>query len=662
MSSQNPTPEENPSVASAEVPGGNSVESPSSIESEAQVQSSEPRKRFEKKVETKKREKPSQSKASRAAKPKQVVRDQKTEHRINKVLAAAGLGSRRQVDELIEQGRVEIDGKVITQVGTKVDPATARITVDGELLKKHRPVYFALNKPEGVLCTNRDPQGRPRVIDFVPNQSRLFPVGRLDASSTGLILLTNDGELAQRLAHPKHGIPKRYAVVVAGQVEVDALKRLQRGIYIAEGKTKVDHAKLKKVRKGSSELEITLSEGKNREIRRVLARLGHKVVSLQRIAIGPLKLSDLPDGAYRPLSNQEVAGLYEAVDEIRRARKAERKARKKLQSQSGDAPVREEFDEEEIITPANKAKRPGKPLSKPKPSSRTGSSMSDDFEDDEDDFGAEDNAPSDSILIRDSADPEAYDEAMEDFLSPKKRFGSVIGLEEFEEEDRVADATYVGFAGDDEEDFDDEYESDFDDEDFEEEDDQQERARGASRGGNRGANRGSGRGQGNGQGNGQGRSSGKGAGKGSGRGVQGSAGNSRGAVRGNTRDGGGSRGGIRGGSSQGGSDTRRKTARGGGSQGGGSQGGGDRARSAEFEALGSDGRASGGSRPVRKGGFKKGVKKGVKRGGVKSGVKKGGGRQGRPSSNAAGRSGKPTGGRPSGGRPSSGGKPKRGKR
>jgi len=167
MSSQNPTPEENPSVSSAEVPGGNSVESPSSIESEAHVQSSEPRKRFEKKVETKKREKPSQSKASRAAKPKQVVRDQKTEHRINKVLAAAGLGSRRQVDELIEQGRVEIDGKVITQVGTKVDPATARITVDGELLKKHRPVYFALNKPEGVLCTNRDPQGRPRVIDFI---------------------------------------------------------------------------------------------------------------------------------------------------------------------------------------------------------------------------------------------------------------------------------------------------------------------------------------------------------------------------------------------------------------------------------------------------------------------------------------------------------------
>lgn len=142
MSSQNPTPEENPSVASAEVSGGSSIESQSPVESESQVHSPEVRKRVEKKVEPKKREKPSQSKASRAAKPKQVVRDEKSEHRINKVLAAAGLGSRRQVDELIEQGRVEIDGKVITQVGTKVDPASARITVDGELLKKHRPVYY----------------------------------------------------------------------------------------------------------------------------------------------------------------------------------------------------------------------------------------------------------------------------------------------------------------------------------------------------------------------------------------------------------------------------------------------------------------------------------------------------------------------------------------
>ena len=423
----------------------------------------------------KKREKPSQSQASRAAKATAQQRtppqrsQEKTEQRINKVLAAAGLGSRRQVDELIEQGRVEINGKAITQVGTKVDPNRDSITVDGELLKKHRPVYFALNKPEGVLCTNRDPQGRPRVIDFVPNQSRLFPVGRLDASSTGLILLTNDGELAQRLAHPKHGISKRYAVVVAGQVEVDDLKRLQRGIYIAEGKTKVDQAKLKKVRKASSELEITLSEGKNREIRRVLARLGHKVLSLQRIAIGPLKLADLPEGAYRPLSNQEVTGLYAAVDEIRKARKAERKARKKLLAESGISTPDEVDNDSGPSTFKPTKKKPT--LQNAKLKKRPNQNFETDLIDDEDDDD-DDNLDAQSILIRDSADPEAYDEAMDEFLMPpKKRFGSVIGQESFEDEDRVADATYTGFTNDDDEDeddFDDEFEAFEDEDDFEE--------------------------------------------------------------------------------------------------------------------------------------------------------------------------------------------------
>jgi 23S rRNA pseudouridine2605 synthase len=260
------------------------------------------------------------------------------EQRINKVLAGAGLGSRRQVDELIEQGRVEIDGKTVQQVGVKVNPDQSIITVDGEPLRKHRPVYFALHKPEGVLCTNRDPQGRTRVVDMVPNQSRLFPVGRLDASSTGLILLTNDGELSQRLTHPRHGVPKRYAVTVAGQVELDSLRRLQRGIHLAEGRARVDQAKLKRVRKGCSELEITLSEGKNREIRRVLARLGHKVLSLKRIGIGPLKLGDLPEGAYRPLGTSEVEGLYDAVDAIKRARKEERKERRKASAETPKKP------------------------------------------------------------------------------------------------------------------------------------------------------------------------------------------------------------------------------------------------------------------------------------------------------------------------------------
>jgi 23S rRNA pseudouridine2605 synthase len=337
------------------------------------------------------------------------------EQRINKVLASAGLGSRRQVDELIEQGRVEIDGKVIQQVGVKVDPDSAEITVDGEPLKRHRPVYFALHKPEGVLCTNRDPQGRPRVVDMVPNSARLFPVGRLDAASTGLILLTNDGELAQRLTHPKHGVPKRYAVVVVGQVELDSLKRLQKGIYLAEGRAKVDHAKIKRLRKGCTEIEITLSEGKNREIRRVLARLGHKVVSLKRIAIGPLKLGDMPDGAYRPLSNQEVSALNAAVEELRRARKEERKARKKRLP---------EAVEESIVVPAETS-RPRKPRSGSLPSLAKNPFAT------EEDFEAESLDDGEAILIRDH-DLSDDDEWIE---PSRKRFGQVIADDDLHDED-----------------------------------------------------------------------------------------------------------------------------------------------------------------------------------------------------------------------------------
>lgn len=260
------------------------------------------------------------------------------EQRINKLLAAAGLGSRRQVDELITEGRVEIDGQVISQVGVKVDADKSKILVDGEPLKRHRPVYYAVHKPAGVLCTNSDPEGRPRVIDLVPAQARLFPVGRLDASSTGLILLTNDGELAQRLAHPKHCVPKTYFVVVAGQVEKEAMRRLQRGIYLAEGVARVDGATIRKVRKGCTEIDITLSEGKNREIRRVLARLGHKVVVLRRTSIGPLKLADMPEGAYRPLQDKEVAALYQAVEEIKKARNQDRRERKKRNTENELAP------------------------------------------------------------------------------------------------------------------------------------------------------------------------------------------------------------------------------------------------------------------------------------------------------------------------------------
>jgi 23S rRNA pseudouridine2605 synthase len=233
--------------------------------------------------------------------------------RLQRVLASAGFGSRRHCEEMITEGRVEIDGETVTQLGTQVDPRVAKIYVDGNLLKKQRLVYFLLNKPPGVLTSNRDPQGRTRVIDLIQEPERVFPVGRLDRSSEGLLLLTNDGDLAQQLAHPKFGVRKIYRVTVAGKVDSDKLLQMKKGIYIAEGHVAVDGAKIVRHRGKSTDLEITLREGKNREIRRILARLGHKVMTLQRIALGPLRLSDLPRGAYRPLKSDELRRLREEV-------------------------------------------------------------------------------------------------------------------------------------------------------------------------------------------------------------------------------------------------------------------------------------------------------------------------------------------------------------
>ena len=233
--------------------------------------------------------------------------------RLQRVLASAGFGSRRQCEELTTEGRVEVDGKTVIELGTQVDPKTAKIYVDGNLLKKQRLVYFLLNKPPGVVTSNKDPQGRTRVIDLIQEPERIFPVGRLDRSSEGLLLLTNDGDLAQQLAHPKFGVRKIYRVTVAGKVDSEKLVQMKKGIYIAEGHVAVDGAKILRHRGKSTDLEVVLREGKNREIRRILARLGHKVMTLQRVAIGPLRLGELPRGMYRPLKSDELRRLREEV-------------------------------------------------------------------------------------------------------------------------------------------------------------------------------------------------------------------------------------------------------------------------------------------------------------------------------------------------------------
>jgi 23S rRNA pseudouridine2605 synthase len=228
--------------------------------------------------------------------------------RLQKVLALAGLGSRRACEELILAGRVEVDGR-IAELGMRVDPDSQEIRVDGEQLKLTRKLYYALNKPPGVVCTHRDPSGRTRVIDLVDAPSRVFPIGRLDRSSEGLILLTNDGEFANLLAHPRYQVPKTYRVLVAGQPGRDVIAKLLRGVHLAEGVARAASVRVRKTHKQSTEMEIVLCEGKNREIRRILAKLGHKVMRLKRIAIGPVRLGKLPSGAYRPLTPAEVEAL-----------------------------------------------------------------------------------------------------------------------------------------------------------------------------------------------------------------------------------------------------------------------------------------------------------------------------------------------------------------
>jgi 23S rRNA pseudouridine2605 synthase len=240
--------------------------------------------------------------------------------RLQKVLAAAGVASRRQCEELILEGRVEVDGQTVTELGTRVDPAAQKIRVDGQALRRPKRVYFAINKPAGVLSTSNDPSGRPRVIDLAPSHERLYTIGRLDKTSSGLILATNDGRLTDLLTHPRYGVEKTYLAIVAGVPSPDSLARLRRGVHFAEGFAHAKEVRVRRSHKQSTLLEIVLDEGRNREVRRLLARIGHKVLKLQRIAIGPLRLGNLKPGESRPLRHEEVEELLQAAQQKRRPR------------------------------------------------------------------------------------------------------------------------------------------------------------------------------------------------------------------------------------------------------------------------------------------------------------------------------------------------------
>ena len=240
------------------------------------------------------------------------------EQRLQKVLAKAGIDSRRNCEELILGGAVNVNGKVVNKLPAFVDPEKDSITVSGREIRPERKVYFLLNKPKGVICTNKDPERRKKAIDLIPASERIFCVGRLDADTTGIIILTNDSELANRLTHPKYELPKTYIVEIKGRIETEQAEKLKKGIWLAEGKTGRSSVKIIKRGNHKSLIEITIRQGLNRQIRRMLARVGLPVKSLKRTRIGKIDSKGLGVGRFRTLTRAEITSLKKVtVDSTR---------------------------------------------------------------------------------------------------------------------------------------------------------------------------------------------------------------------------------------------------------------------------------------------------------------------------------------------------------
>ena len=229
--------------------------------------------------------------------------------RLQKVLAAAGVDSRRNCEDLILDGVVRVNRKVVDTLPAFVDPENDIITVNGTRIHSVKKVYYLLNKPKGVICTNRDPQGRKKAIDIIKSELRIFCVGRLDIDSTGLIILTNDSELTNRLTHPKYELPKTYVVRVKGMIDSTASEKLKKGVWFAEGKTGRAAVKILKRNHVESMIQITIRQGLNRQIRRMLAKVGLSVKSLKRTQIGKINTRSLGVGKFRKLSRPEISYL-----------------------------------------------------------------------------------------------------------------------------------------------------------------------------------------------------------------------------------------------------------------------------------------------------------------------------------------------------------------
>lgn len=237
-----------------------------------------------------------------------------TTERLQKILSQAGIASRRAAETLISEGRVRVNGKVVRELGARADPVADRVTVDGRAAVPQRLRYVAYNKPVGVVCSMSDPEGRPSIKEVARGlRASVFPVGRLDFDSSGLVLLTNDGDVAQRLSHPRHGVSKIYRIKVRGHPEEKNLDRIRRGIRLPDGVTAPAQVAVEARLQNKTRLRVRLHEGRQRQVRRMFEAIGHPVEKLSRVAIGPLRLGSLAMGATRELSDREVVALRAAV-------------------------------------------------------------------------------------------------------------------------------------------------------------------------------------------------------------------------------------------------------------------------------------------------------------------------------------------------------------
>jgi len=262
--------------------------------------------------------------------------------RLQKLLARGGFGSRRACEEMIRDGRVTVDGQPVTALGTKADSSTQDVRVDGVRLRAETHVYYLVNKPKGVVCTSDDPEGRRTVVALVADRRRIFAVGRLDVESRGAVILTNDGRLTNLLTHPRYGVEKTYQVRVRGRPAPEELDRLRQGIWLSEGRTLPARVWVVRERRGETDLGVALCEGKNRQVRRMFAKVGHKVLGLTRTRIGPLTLKGLGDGDHRELTANEVAMLTRIASR-NTAAPAGRGRQSRLRSQGKPNPAGQEL-------------------------------------------------------------------------------------------------------------------------------------------------------------------------------------------------------------------------------------------------------------------------------------------------------------------------------